>query len=269
MEGKVFKVKRVTASFLTAALLLSYYSPVYAQINTEYEIIPPVSETQDKNIQAMPDIEAPRYPVVNVEAKQPQTLHGSVATAPRGTNFEVVTTSTINSMSARVGDTFTASLDENLIIDSKVVIPSGSEMIGQITYVESAGRIGKNALMDIRFNSVKLPNGERVPINAKILTSDESGVLRGGKKSNIVLKATGTAAGSTAAGAVAGTSAGAILGSVAGGALFGTAVGGLVGVGYAMYRKGKNIILPSGTKLGVTLEQPLTISNSKLGNNQF
>lgn len=241
---------------MIAILLISYYSPSFAQVNAEYEVIPPVRSDVTK-IQEMPDIEVPSVnPTVDV-------LQGSVATAPRGTNFEVVTNSTINSMSARVGDTFTASIDEPLIIDSKSVIPAGSEMIGQITYVESAGRIGKNALMDIRFTSVKLPNGERVPVNAKILTTDASGVLRGGRKSNIILKATGTAAGSTAAGAVAGTSAGAILGSVGGGALFGTAVGGLVGVGYALYRKGKNIVLPSGTKLGITLEQPLTVSNSK------
>jgi hypothetical protein len=264
VEGKVFKVKRFTASFLTAVLLLSYYAPVYSQVNTEYEVIPPVIAPAQQSIQEMPEIDAPAYSTSNQVPAQ--TLQGRVATAPRGTNFEIITNSTINSMSARVGDTFNANIDGPLVIDSQTVIPTGSELVGQITYVESAGRIGKNALMDIRFTSVKLPNGERVPINAKIITTDESGVLRGGKKSNIVLKATGTAAGSTAAGAAAGTSAGAILGSVAGGALFGTAVGGLVGVGYALYRKGKNIILPSGTKLGVTLEQPLTVSNSKVEN---
>lgn len=257
-------LRKTTATLLTALLILSYISPLQAQVASEYEIVPPVSEIAQPLINKMPDVEAPAYSApVEITQNQVSPLKGSVATAPRGTNFEVITTSTINSMSSRVGDTFSAQLDEPLVIDSQTVIPAGSELIGQITFVEPAGRVGKNALMDIRFTSVKLPDGNRVPINAKILTTDASGVLRGGKKSNIILKATGTAAGSTAAGAVAGTSAGAILGSVAGGAIFGTAVGGLVGVGYALYRKGKNIILPSGTKLGVTLEQPLTVSNSQ------
>ncbi|MEW5820718.1 MAG: hypothetical protein AB1782_11045 [Cyanobacteriota bacterium] len=268
-------LKKTTASLLTLLLVFSYLIPLQAQdITSEYEVVPPVSQT-NPNVTQMPDVQdqaginTPFNSTYHTNAPLPQNqlqpLKGSVATAPRGTNFEVTIQNTINSMSSRVGDTFTAQIDEPLIIDGQTVIPPGSELVGQITYVESAGRIGKNALMDIRFTSVKLPNGERLPVNAKILTTDSSGVLKGGKNSNIVLKATGTAAGTTAAGAVAGTSAGAILGSVAGGAIFGTAVGGLVGVGYALYRKGKNIVLPSGTKLGVTLEQPLTISTTKTG----
>ena len=249
-----------------ALLILSYMAPLQAQVNTEYEVVPPVMENHQNVVNTIPDVPNPQYSTPDqVSQNQMAPLQARVATAPRGTNFEATITSTVNSMSTSVGDTFSAQLDEPLIIDSQTVIPAGSEVVGQVTFVQPAGRIGKNALMDIRFNSLKLPDGNRVPINAKILTTDQSGVLRGGKKSNIVLKATGTAAGTTAAGAAAGTAGGALLGSVAGGAIFGTAVGGLVGVGYALYRKGKNIVLPSGTKLGITLEQPLTVSNSQTG----
>lgn len=257
-------LKKTTSSLLVTLLMLSYITPLQAQINSEYEVIPPVMENNNANIQTMPDIGASNYQSAPVQNSQMQPLQGSVATAPRGTNFEVTLENTINSMTSRVGDTFKAEIDEPLVIDSQTVIPAGSELTGQVTYIEKAGRVGKNALMDIRFTAVKLPNGDKVPLNAKIITTDSSGVLRGGKKTNIVLKATGTAAGSTAAGAAGGTAAGALFGSVAGGAILGTAVGGVVGVGYALYRKGKDIVLPSGSKLGITLEQPLTVSNSKV-----
>lgn len=259
----MYILKKLTSSLLSLLLVFTYTTPLLAQVNSEYEIVPPVTNSSDPLINKIPDVDASST-TTNLQ-QDVKPLQGRVVTAPRGTNFEVVTANTLNSMSSRVGDTFSASIGDPLIIDSQVVIPAGSEMIGQITFVESAGRVGKNALMDIRFTTVKLPNGERVPLNAKIITSDSSGVLRGGRKSNIVFKAAGTAAGTTAAGAVAGVSAGAILGSIGTGAIFGTAVGGLVGVGYAIYRKGKEIVLPSGTKLGVTLEQPLTLSNSRPG----
>ncbi|MGD9580753.1 MAG: hypothetical protein AB7V50_05235, partial [Vampirovibrionia bacterium] len=161
-----------------------------------------------------------------------------------------------------------AEIAEPLVIDNKTIIPAGSELIGQVTFVESAGRIGKNALMDIRFTSIRLPDGDRMPINAKITTTDASGVLRGGKKTNIIVKTTETGAGGAAVGAIAGVGTGAVLGGVTVGsaAILGTAIGGVAGLGYALYHKGKDIVLPSGTQLGVTLEQPLTVSNSKISN---
>lgn len=271
-KRKVFIVKKLTASILTSLLIVSYSYPAFAQLDTEYDVVPPVSNAEEKVINQMPDIESPAaVPNNNVAQQMPKTLQGRVATAPRGTTFEAVINTSINSMTARVGDSLTASIDEALIIDSQTVIPAGSDLMGQITYVESAGRVGKNALMEIRFTSVKLPNGDRTPINAKIVTTDDSGVLRGGKKSNIVLKAVETSAGITAAGAVTGTAVGGLFTgiSIAGGAVFGTAVGGLIGVGYAIYRKGKDIVLPSGTKLGITLEQPLTISNLQAQNTSY
>ena len=265
-------------------------TPVLAQSASSdgYQIVPPLTGDQ-KVVTTIPDIEgsgvpvesqatyeeAPSYTVKQVPAyttaqsSELQPLQGRVATAPRGTNLEIVTNTTISSMTARLGDTFTATIEEPLIVDGQMVIPAGSEMIGQVTYIEQAGRIGKNATMDVRFTSVRLPNGEKVPINAKIITTDYSGVLRGGKNSNIVLKATGTTAATTATGAVAGTALGGIIGGVGSAAVFGTAVGGLVGIGYSIYRKGKNIVLPSGTRLGVTLEQPLTVSNANVEKNNY
>ena len=268
-------LRKATISLLTTLLLLSYITPLQAQVTSEYEVIPPLAQGTQGYVNKMPDIQTDystpvdSAPQMNQNQDSMQPLQARIATAPRGTTFEVKTNSTINSMSSKVGDTFSAEIAEALIIDNKTLIPAGSELIGQVTFVESAGRIGKNALMDIRFTSIRLPDGERMPINAKITTTDASGVLKGGKKSNIILKAAGTTVGSTAVGAVAGTSAGAILDGVTVGsaAIMGTAIGGIAGLGYAIYHKGKDIVLPSGTQLGVTLEQPLTVSNSKTSSN--
>lgn len=267
----MFILRKATTSLLTALLLLSYIAPLQAQVTSEYEVIPPVTQETQNYVKSMPDIQteysAPAQEIqpMHQAQTQMQPLQARIATAPRGTTFEVKINSTINSMSSRVGDTFSAEIAEPLVIDSKTLIPAGSELIGQVTFVESAGRIGKNALMDIRFTSIRLPDGERMPINAKITTTDASGVLKGGKKSNIVLRTAKTTVGTTAVGAIGGVGTGAILGGVGVGsaAIMGTAIGGIAGLGYALYHKGKDIVLPSGTQLGVTLEQPLTVSNSK------
>ena len=56
-----------------------------------------------------------------------------------------------------------------------------------------------------------------------------------------------------------GTGIGAIAGEAGIGAAVGSITGGVVGLGYIIIKKGREVNLPIGTKMVVTLEQPLVV----------
>jgi hypothetical protein len=51
-----------------------------------------------------------------------------------------------------------------------------------------------------------------------------------------------------------------LLGSVGTGTLFGLGAGSLVGLGYAVVRKGKDVVLPSGSRLSVVADQTTSVT---------
>ena len=59
-----------------------------------------------------------------------------------------------------------------------------------------------------------------------------------------------------------------VLGSVGAGAIAGVATGGAVGLGSNLWRKGKDVKIPSGTRIKFALDQPMAMSSelSSAGN---
>jgi hypothetical protein len=60
----------------------------------------------------------------------------------------------------------------------------------------------------MQFNSLRFPNGITIPIQAEVITADDTGIIKGDTDQARVLKTLGTAAGATAAGTLMGTAAG-------------------------------------------------------------
>jgi hypothetical protein len=42
--------------------------------------------------------------------------------------------------------------------------------------------------------------------------------------------------------------------------MFGLAAGGLAGVGYAIMREGKQVVIPSGARMSLILQQPVAMN---------
>jgi len=187
-------------------------------------------------------------------------LKGQVTSIPAGTSFMATVNATVSSNSCQLGDAVTATIVSPVIINGTVVIPEGSQAIGQITYVDPAGRIGKDGSIDLRFTSIKLPNGQKIPLTGKIETVDKSGSLKGGSWKKQVVTGVATGAVATGAGTLAGLSFGALAGVPARLTVFGTALGGFLGLGYVFARKGKDASLPVGATVRVTLDQASSIS---------
>lgn len=187
-------------------------------------------------------------------------LQGRVMVAPAGTSLAVTTTTALSSSINRIGDLFSTRLSNDLYIGGGLLLPAGSVIEGQVTQVESAGRTGRNGILGIRFSSAQTPNGQRVPISARIATEDGSGLIRGGGTAGRVGKTFLNSAIGAGIGAALGTAlAPAAGGRVGRGAVYGTAIGGGAGLLSNLVRKGNDAELPSGTQLQIILDQPLSI----------
>ena len=192
---------------------------------------------------------------------QTPTLNGHITSIPKGTMLAIQTDQAISSYSAHLGDPVNATLENDLYLNDSLAVPAGSQIQGQVVNVSNATMLGKHGSIDVRFDNIKLQDGRVIPINAHIVTKDKTGVLKGDTYLVDIAKGVGIAAGTTGAGVLVGTAAGSLLGSVGTGALFGLGVGALGGMGYAMARKGKDVIVPAGSRMSLVIDTPVAVNN--------
>ncbi len=275
------KKDKIFSLIIICAMLGLTFQPVYAE---EYLVLPPILDEEETRAQDKPlpgisdEFNNPNYTQNNnyrdynrdtadyvrnandysYQTKSP--LKGTISTVPVGTAFQVISNTNITTRRNRVGEIFTATLNHPISVDGNIIVPAGSEVVGQITYIEDAGRIGKNAKMEVKFTSIKPPYASRIPIMGKILTQDNTGILKGGTLKNQLVKGVKTEAIATAGGTIIGTGIGALAGSAGTGAAIGATSGGILGLGWIVWRKGKEVKLPIGTKMVVMLEQPFDVS---------
>lgn len=252
-------ILKLSSKIITLALLTSLVGTqllgtqaVFAQ---NYDLVPPAIDQNDPLFENLPSLD------INQPIVKTAPLRGQVSTAPVGTTFEVTTNTTVGSAINAIGDIFTATLTSPIAVGGNVVVPAGSEAVGQITYIENSGRVGKNGVLQIKFTNIKTPNGPKVPVSGKIVTTDNSGILKGGSIKKQIATGIATEAVITGGGTLTGLTIGSIASHAGGGALLGTTAGGFLGLGYILGRKGKEVVLPSGSKMNVILDQPLTIGN--------
>lgn len=258
-------MKKLASIIMACSFLSLSISPAFAD---EYMVLPPIlDEEPAPQDQPLPDFSQENtYNQNNFNANyvQPKTyssdsLRGSVSTIPVGTAFQVVTNTNINTNRNTVGEIFTTRLNHPISVDGKIIVPAGSEVIGQVTYVEDAARVGKNAKMEIKFTSIKPQYGNRIPIVGKVLTKDNTGILKGGTLKEQLVSHVKTETVATAGGTLVGLGLGAVAGSAGTGAAVGAIGGGGIGIGWLLWRKGKEVKMPSGTKMVVVLEQPFNV----------
>jgi hypothetical protein len=188
-------------------------------------------------------------------------LQGRVMSAPAGTPMTATTTSQLSSEFARVGDRVTAVLGNDVAAGGAVLLPAGSQVEGQVVSVMRAGRTGKNGELDIRFTSATTPQGQRIPISARIQTEDGTGIIRGGTTARRVGTSVARAGVGAGLGAALGTAMGPLSGGGVGrGAIYGMILGSGVGALSAGVAKGKEAVMPSGQPIQLVLDQAMSVT---------
>lgn len=153
----------------------------------------------------------------------------------------------LSSASNKAGDTFTGTLTAPLLMNQgqTLAIPAGAKIEGSVLESESAKRIKGQARLALKFESIVLSSGERIPLTASLREQADSTKKRD----------TATIAGGAAAGAILG----AIAGKGAKGAVIGAVAGGAIGTGVVLGTKGKEVDMPLGTELVIELDQAVEI----------
>lgn len=202
-----------------------------------------------------------------VVAAVPVALHAQTSLAeaqyqhwiPEGTEFKMVLHTRINSKTSKKGDIVIATLlDPIYSEEDQVVLPKGIRVYGRIQEVHSAAHRGKGGSLYVLFDSLTLPNGQKVAISGSLTeifssasggdgsSVDAEGDLKGGSPSKIKRVVI------FGAPAAAGVASGGI----------GTAIAAGVGGALASYflPKGKQAELPAGSLIGMRLDRDLTIT---------
>ena len=149
-------------------------------------------------------------------------------TVPAGTQLSVRLNDPLDSERNQVGDTFHGTLSAPIVIDGETVIPSGSDVVGRVVNVQSAGRFAGQSLLTLELTSLTM--------NGRTYNLQTNQWSRSGKGEG---KNTATKVG-------VGTVAGAVLGGIIGGgkgAAIGAASGAGAGTGVAAAKKGEQIKL--------------------------
>jgi hypothetical protein len=143
-------------------------------------------------------------------------------------------------------DRVTAIVSRDVVVDGRTLLPTGSRVEGNVMLVQPGSKFKGRARLGVRFHTIVLADGLRVPIQTEALYRDGE-----------------SATGSTATKVGTGAAAGAILGAVLGGkrgAIIGAAAGAGGGTAAVVASDAKEATLPSGTPLTMRLTSPATVT---------
>jgi hypothetical protein len=154
--------------------------------------------------------------------------------------------SPVSSERAQVEDSVVARVTRDVKVGDRVAIPAGAKALGEVTLVERGGKMRERARLGVKFTSVVLADGTRLPLHTETIYREgdppgrESAAKIGG-----------------------GAIGGAILGGILGGAK-GAAIGGSIGAGAgtaAVVAGDRNhATLSAGTPLTVRIEDPVVVT---------
>ena len=155
----------------------------------------------------------------------------------------------ISSDRAKVEDAVHARVSRDVKVRDQVAIPAGARAEGSITLVDKGGRLKDQARLGIRFHTIVLADGTRLPINTETIYRDGDSPAR-----ESAAKIGGGAVGGAVLGAILGGKKGAIIGSTVGAGAGGAAV---------MASDPNTATLPAGSTVTVRMSSPATVTVEK------
>ncbi|HEY7213151.1 MAG TPA: TrbI/VirB10 family protein [Thermoanaerobaculia bacterium] len=195
-----------------------------------------------------PAREEPR-PEPREETPEPPRL--TTVTVPAGTVLDAEFTQTVASNTSAPGDSFRARVAHDVTEDGEVVIPAGSEILGEVTEAVPTRKVGGQAKLALRFTDLVLPSGATVPIDASFVQQGRS--------------ETGKDAARIGGGAAAGAILGRVLskGNRSKGAVIGAIIGAAAGTAIASKTPGEEVVIPDGTVVSLKLDNSVEVRISR------
>ena len=161
----------------------------------------------------------------------------------------------------KVGDPFTAKVLADVFEGDQIVIPKDSVVTGSVSRVVRPGRFRGRALMNLLFDSIRIPGKGEFPVVASLVelkTENESKV-----KAEGTIEARGTKrrdVGKVAKPGAVGAGIGALVGGGKGAAISG-GIGAAIGLATVFATRGRDIEIRRGSVLEIVLERSLVIED--------
>jgi type IV secretory pathway VirB10-like protein len=203
----------------------------------------PASRTEDKPAQTAPDTSRP----ASADVPTQKTFEELVVSADSVLGLQNETK--VTSETARVEDRVEARVTRDVRVGDRVAIPAGARAIGNVTQVERGGKFKERAKLGIRFHTLVLADGTRVPISTETIYREGESPANGSAQ-----KIGGGAVGGAILGAILGGAKGAAIGATAG------AAGG--GAVVAAGDRSAAVLQP-GAPITVRILSPVTITTEK------
>lgn len=187
-----------------------------------------------------------------------------------GTRIPLSMVNSVSTKTAVAGDRVYLETVFPVVINGKIVIPTGSYVMGTITNVQRPGKVKGRGEFYLRFDSLTLPNGVTRDFRARVagldgraseeLDKSEGKIKSEGNKAGDVRTIGETAATGASVGAIAGT-----LGSSVGmGAGIGAAAGAAAGLAAVLITRGPDAVLAKGTTVEMVLDHEIRYEDSEL-----
>lgn len=222
---------------------------------------------EDTAVAAEPAAEAPAQPATRRPAAQPrpsaprpdptptrrdQGPRTVTLAVPSGSNLSLRLNQTLSTESNHVGDPFTATLSEALVVDGQTVVPAGATVRGRVTAVDKSDHVGETAVIKLAFEAVSF-GGRSYPLQATVVDTEPQKQTRSSTKST---------AGKVAAGAAAGAVIGQVLGKDTKSTVKGAVIGAAAGTAVALGTTDVDVILPSGSRMVIRLDTPIEVTKT-------
>jgi len=214
--------------------------PPYSNDRPRRNVPPPQNPPQPQS--------APAQPPAADQAPAPQQLP-STLTIPAGTILLIRTNDPLSSDHNQIGDQFTATLEQPVVVNGWVVARRGQVLAGQVKSAKKAGRVKGTSELDLELTDITLVDGRQAPILTQ-LWKGSGGTSHGADAAAI--------GGTTAVGAAVGAAA-----DWGRGAAIGAGAGAVLGIADVLLTRGRPTIVPPETPLSFRLVDPVTIDTTK------
>jgi len=176
------------------------------------------------------------------------TVQTAVAQArrvlPDGTVILVNTRQALESQTIRAGQTFDTDVIDTLAVDGYTVVPAGSRIRGVVTYVQPATR-SRSGVIEVSFDRMTLTDGATYSMSGKLTSTDSAERRQIESNANARVDLVGGRGGLGAAIAGAGSAS--------------NPASGILSALGTMLSEGRDVALPSGSRLAVQLREPLAL----------
>jgi hypothetical protein len=216
-------------------------SPAPAYVPPAVPVDPPVSA-------AIEPLENTTIERAAVAPEPPRKLYDELV-IPADSVIGLQVENAVTTERAKVEDQVRARVTRDVRVGEQVAIPAGARAEGSVTLVERGGRLKDQARLGIRFHTIVLADGTRLPINTETIFREGESPAR-----ESAAKIGGAAVGGAVLGAIFGGKKGAVIGSTVGAAGGGVAVAASE-PNAATLAQGSTVTVRMGSPATVTVER--------------